>query len=51
MQSTNLREGVLLCAKHFRDQAVTDAGQNMAATAVAEDRAFLSTTRVGSCAA
>jgi beta-glucosidase len=34
MQGTNLREGILVCAKHFLGYAVTDAGQNMAATAV-----------------
>jgi beta-glucosidase len=34
MQGEDLREGVLVCAKHFLGYAVTDAGQNMAATAV-----------------
>jgi beta-glucosidase len=34
MQGKDLREGVLVCAKHFLGYAVTDAGQNMAATAV-----------------
>jgi beta-glucosidase len=34
MQGTDLRDGVLVCAKHFLGYAVTDAGQNMAATAV-----------------
>ena len=34
MQGKDLREGVLVCAKHFVGYAVTDAGQNMAATAV-----------------
>src|SRR5262249_13432512 len=34
MQGEDLREGVIACAKHFLGYAVTDAGQNMAATAV-----------------
>jgi beta-glucosidase len=34
MQGKDLRAGVLVCAKHFLGYAVTDAGQNMAATAV-----------------
>jgi Glycosyl hydrolase family 3 N terminal domain/Fibronectin type III-like domain len=34
MQGKDLREGVLASAKHFIGYAVTDAGQNMAATAV-----------------
>jgi beta-glucosidase len=34
MQGKDLREGVLVCAKHFLGYAVTDAGQNMAATAI-----------------
>jgi beta-xylosidase len=34
MQGKDLREGVLATAKHFLGYAVTDAGQNMAATAV-----------------
>jgi beta-xylosidase len=34
MQGKDLREGVLVCAKHFLGYAVTEAGQNMAATAV-----------------
>lgn len=34
MQGDDLREGVLATAKHFLGYAVTDAGQNMAATAV-----------------
>jgi hypothetical protein len=34
MQGKDLRDGVLVCAKHFLGYAVTDAGQNMAATAV-----------------
>jgi beta-xylosidase len=34
MQGKDVREGVLVCAKHFLGYAVTDAGQNMAATAV-----------------
>jgi beta-glucosidase len=34
MQGKDLREGVLVCAKHFLGYGVTDAGQNMAATAV-----------------
>jgi beta-glucosidase len=34
MQGKDLREGVLESAKHFIGYAVTDAGQNMAATAV-----------------
>jgi beta-glucosidase len=34
MQGKDLREGVLVCAKHFLGYAMTDAGQNMAATAV-----------------
>lgn len=34
MQGKDLREGVLASAKHFIGYAVTDGGQNMAATAV-----------------
>ncbi len=34
MQGTDLREGVLASAKHFLGYGVTEAGQNMAATAV-----------------
>jgi beta-xylosidase len=34
MQGKDLRDGVLVCAKHFLGYGVTDAGQNMAATAV-----------------
>jgi beta-glucosidase len=34
MQGKDLREGVLVCAKHFLGYGVTEAGQNMAATAV-----------------
>ena len=34
MQGKDLREGVLVCAKHFLSYSVTEAGQNMAATAV-----------------
>jgi beta-glucosidase len=34
MQGNDLREGVLASAKHFIGYAVTEAGQNMAATAV-----------------
>jgi beta-xylosidase len=34
MQGKDVREGVLVCAKHFLGYAVTDAGQNMSATAV-----------------
>jgi beta-xylosidase len=34
MQGKDLRDGILVCAKHFLGYAVTDAGQNMAATAV-----------------
>ena len=34
MQGGDLREGVLATAKHFLGYAVTEAGQNMAATAV-----------------
>jgi beta-xylosidase len=34
MQGKDLREGVLATAKHFLGYAVTEAGQNMAATAV-----------------
>jgi hypothetical protein len=34
MQGKDLREGVLASAKHFIGYAVTEAGQNMAATAV-----------------
>jgi beta-glucosidase len=34
MQGKDLREGVLASAKHFLGYAVTEAGQNMAATAV-----------------
>jgi beta-xylosidase len=34
MQGDDLREGVLATAKHFLGYAVTEAGQNMAATAV-----------------
>jgi beta-xylosidase len=34
MQGDDLREGVLASAKHFLGYAVTEAGQNMAATAV-----------------
>jgi beta-glucosidase len=34
MQGDDLRQGVLVCAKHFLGYAVTEGGQNMAATAV-----------------
>jgi beta-glucosidase len=34
MQGNDLREGVLVCAKHFLGYGVTEGGQNMAATAV-----------------
>jgi beta-glucosidase len=34
MQGKDLREGVLVCAKHFLGYSVTEGGQNMAATAV-----------------
>jgi beta-glucosidase len=34
LQGDDLREGVIACAKHFLGYAVTEAGQNMAATAV-----------------
>jgi beta-xylosidase len=34
MQGKDLKAGVLVCAKHFLGYAMTDAGQNMAATAV-----------------
>jgi beta-xylosidase len=34
MQGDDLREGVIACAKHFLGYAMTEAGQNMAATAV-----------------
>jgi beta-glucosidase len=34
MQGDDLREGVLASAKHFLGYTVTEAGQNMAATAV-----------------
>jgi beta-glucosidase len=34
MQGRDLREGVLVCAKHFLGYSVTEGGQNMAATAV-----------------
>jgi beta-xylosidase len=34
MQGSDLRDGVLASAKHFLGYAVTEAGQNMAATAV-----------------
>ena len=34
MQGEDLREGVIACAKHFLGYAVTEAGQNMAATAI-----------------
>jgi beta-glucosidase len=34
MQGADLREGVIVCAKHFIGYGVTEAGQNMAATAV-----------------
>ncbi|VFJ13923.1 Glycoside hydrolase family 3 protein [Candidatus Nitrosocosmicus franklandus] len=34
MQGDDLREGVLATAKHFLGYAVTEAGQNMAATAI-----------------
>jgi beta-glucosidase len=34
MQGKDLREGVLVCAKHFLGYAVTEGGQNMAAVAV-----------------
>jgi beta-glucosidase len=35
MQGNNLREGVLATAKHFLGYAVTEGGQNMAATSIA----------------
>jgi beta-glucosidase len=34
MQGKDLQQGVLVCAKHFLGYAVTEAGQNMAVTAV-----------------
>src|SRR5262245_24124175 len=34
MEGKDLREGVLVCAKHFLGYSVTEGGQNMAATAV-----------------
>lgn len=34
MQGSDLREGVLVCAKHFLGYAVTEAGQNMAMTMI-----------------
>src|SRR5215831_16520897 len=34
MQGKDLREGVLVCAKHFLGYSMTEGGQNMAATAV-----------------
>jgi beta-glucosidase len=34
MQGEDLRDGVLVCAKHFLGYSVTEGGQNMAATAV-----------------
>jgi beta-glucosidase len=34
MQGEDLREGVLVCAKHFLGYGVTEGGQNMAATAI-----------------
>jgi beta-glucosidase len=34
MQGKNLRDGVLVCAKHFLGYGVTEGGQNMATTAV-----------------
>lgn len=34
LQGDDLREGVIACAKHFLGYAVTEAGQNMAATAL-----------------
>jgi beta-glucosidase len=34
MQGKDLREGVLVCAKHFLGYGVTEGGQNMAATAI-----------------
>ncbi len=34
MQGKDLREGVLACAKHFLGYAMTEGGQNMAATSV-----------------
>jgi beta-glucosidase len=34
MQGRDLREGVIACAKHFLGYAVTEAGQNMSATAI-----------------
>jgi beta-glucosidase len=34
LQGDDLRNGVIACAKHFLGYAVTEAGQNMAATAV-----------------
>jgi len=34
MQGQDLRQGVLVCAKHFLGYAVTEAGQNMAATVI-----------------
>jgi beta-glucosidase len=34
MQGKDLRDGVLVCAKHFLGYSVTEGGQNMAATAV-----------------
>lgn len=34
IQGEDLREGVIACAKHFLGYGVTEAGQNMAATAI-----------------
>jgi beta-xylosidase len=34
MQGDDLREGVITCAKHFLGYGVTEAGQNMSATAI-----------------
>jgi beta-xylosidase len=34
LQGDDLRNDVIACAKHFLGYAVTEAGQNMAATAV-----------------
>jgi beta-glucosidase len=34
MQGDDLREGVITCAKHFLGYGATEAGQNMAATAI-----------------
>ena len=36
MQGDDLREGVLATAKHFLGYAVTEGGQNMAATVIGE---------------